>query len=73
MLPRLAEMSNRTNPFAFPELPDEAVAAVNEWLESLYTDFQNHYYAQLHRWYHDINQRRRDGAAPPAPLDDPPV
>lgn len=53
----------------FPDLPDEAVIALNDFLEELYTRFQNHYFAQMHRYYHD-------GPAPqdqmPLPLDDPP-
>lgn len=65
-------MSDNTNPFAFPELPDEAVAAINEYLESLCTDFQNHYFTQLHRWYHDLDQRRRTSVDQPSPLENPP-
>ncbi len=37
--------------FDFPELPDEAVIAINHFLEDFYTAFQNHYFAQIHRWY----------------------
>ena len=33
----------------FPELPDEAVIAINHFLEDFYTAFQNHYFAQIHR------------------------
>ena len=46
-------MSNDLDAFAFPELPDEAVVAINNFLEDFYTAFQNHYFVQLHRWYHD--------------------
>lgn len=28
--------------FVFPELPDHAVIAVNDFLEAFYTRFQNH-------------------------------
>lgn len=58
--------------FVFPELPDEAVIAVNDFLEEFYTRFQNHYFAQMHRY----DQRRpdphryKDQIA--LPLDDPP-
>ena len=47
-------------PFDFPELPDEAAIAINDFLEELYTRFQNHYFAQMHRYYHD----RRAGVGP---------
>ena len=39
--------------FAFAELPNEAVIALHEFLEDFYTAFQNHYFPQLHRCYHD--------------------
>ena len=58
--------------FAFPELPDEAVIAINDFIEAFYTRFQNHYFAQMHRY----DQRRPD--ADPCrcqmalPLGDPP-
>jgi hypothetical protein len=29
---------------AFPDLPDEAVIALNDLLEEFYTRFQNHYF-----------------------------
>ncbi|MDZ7753532.1 MAG: hypothetical protein U5S82_18275 [Gammaproteobacteria bacterium] len=51
-------MHDDADRFAFPELPDEAVVALNEFLEDFYTAFQNHYFSQLHRWYHD--QRPHD-------------
>ncbi len=54
----------------FPELPDEAVIAINNFLEQLYARFQNHYFAQMHRYYHDHPQDRDDDPAPP--LNDPP-
>ena len=54
-------MHDDTDLFAFPELPDEAVVALNQFLEDFYTAFQNHYFAQIHRWYH------------PEPPDDDPV
>jgi len=51
-------MHDNADRFAFPELPDTAVVALNEFLEDFYTAFQNHYFSQLHRWYHD--QRAHD-------------
>ena len=44
-------MHDDADPFVFPELPDEAVVALNRFLEDFYTAFQNHYFAQIHRWY----------------------
>jgi len=55
-------MSNDIDAFAFPELPDEAVVAINNFLEDFYTAFQNHYCAQLNRWYHE--QRIRANSSP---------
>lgn len=59
--------------FVFPELPDEAVIAVNDFLETFYARFQNHYFAQMHRYDH---QRRDPDLYTPSqtarPLDDSP-
>jgi len=33
--------------FAFPDLPEEAVVALDQFLEDFYHHFQNHYFAQL--------------------------
>ncbi|HZD52635.1 MAG TPA: hypothetical protein VE175_06280 [Woeseiaceae bacterium] len=57
------------NLFAFPELSDEAVVAVERFLEDFYIAFQNHYFAQMHRWYHELAQRRPDDDQMPLPLD----
>jgi hypothetical protein len=56
----------------FPDLPDEAVIALNNFLEQLYAAFQNHYFAQMHRYYHDDPASDRDNGQRPLPLDDPP-
>lgn len=61
-------MHDDTDPFVFPELPDEAVAALNRFLEDFYTAFQNHYFAQIHRWYH---RQPPDNDQLPLPLDPP--
>jgi hypothetical protein len=55
----------------FPSLPDEAVVALNQFLETFYTHFQNHYFAQMHRHYHERPPPRDHDQMPP-PLDDPP-
>ena len=50
-------MADDTDPFVFPDLPDEAVVAIDQFLEAFYHHFQNHYFAQMHRWYHALDQR----------------
>jgi len=59
-------MSNDLDAFAFPELPDEAVVAINDFLEDFYTAFQNHYCGQLRRGY---LAQRPDHDQPPANYD----
>ena len=54
-------MSVDTDPFIFPDMPDEAVAAIDQFLEAFYHRFQNHYFAQMHRWYHALDERESDG------------
>lgn len=60
-------MHDDTERFVFPELPDEAVVTLNEFIETFYNDFQNHYFAQLHRWYQAADQRHSSQL--PLPLD----
>jgi len=70
--PVLVDMSDESDRLAFPELPDEAVVALDQFLEAFYSHFQNHYFAQMHRWYHELHQRQRYNDQMPLPLDDPP-
>jgi hypothetical protein len=68
-------MNDDTDLFVFPDMPDEAVVAIDQFLEAFYTHFQNHYFAQLHRWYHALDEREaydNPGPATPRPLNDPP-
>jgi hypothetical protein len=66
-------VTDDTDPFLFPELPDAAVVALNEFLEACYNHFQNHYFDQLHRWYHPVGQREHNNDPMPSrPLPDPP-
>ena len=65
-------MNRSIEPFDFPELPDEAVIAINDFLEEFYRCFQNHYFAQMHRFDHDRPIPDRDHDQMPLPLDDPP-
>jgi len=60
------------DPFQFPELSDDAVIGVNDFLEQLYTHFQNHYFAQMHRHYADLPAPDRYNDQLPLPLHDPP-
>jgi len=62
-------MHDDTDLFVFPELPNEAVVALDRFLEDFYTAFQNHYFAQMHRRYHELAQRRPDDSQMPLPLD----
>jgi hypothetical protein len=50
-------MTEDTDPFVFPDMPDEAVVAIDKFLEAFYLRFQNHYFAQMHRWYHALDER----------------
>ena len=50
-------MDQDTDPFVFPDMPDEAVVAIDQFLEAFYNHFQNHYFAQMHRWHHAVHQR----------------
>jgi hypothetical protein len=42
-------MCDQTDPFVFPELPDEAAAALDQFLEDFYNSFQHRYGIQLYR------------------------
>jgi len=55
-------MNNDLDAFVFPELPDETIVALNDFLEDFYTAFQNHYCVQIHRWYQG---QRPDDDQPP--------
>lgn len=57
---------------AFPELSDETVIAVNDFIEALYTRFQNHYFAQMHRYYHHRPAPDPCNDQIALPLDHPP-
>ena len=59
-------MRNGVDRFVFPELSDEAVVALEHFLEDFYTAFQNHYFAQMHCWYHG---QQHDDDQLPLPLE----
>ena len=60
------------DPFPFPPISDEAMIAVNHFIEAFYTDFQHHYFAQMHRYYADLPDPARYNDPGPLLLDDPP-
>lgn len=62
-------MGNDVDRFNFPELSDEALIALEHFLEEFYTAFQNHYFAQMHRCYHELAQRQCNDEPIPLPLD----
>jgi hypothetical protein len=70
--PQEFTMNDYPDPFAFPEISDEAVIAVNDFLEQFYTHFQNHYSGQMHRYYAGVRDQVRCNDQMPLPLDDPP-
>lgn len=66
-------MDEDTDRFVFPDMSDEAVVAIDQFLEAFYQRFQNHYFAQMHRWYHALEQREHySDPMPSRPLPDPP-
>ncbi len=72
----LADMCDQpTDPFIFPELPDEAAAALDHFIEDLYNSFQQRYGIQLYRHYRAIEERaarhRPMPSAPPSAQDPP--
>jgi predicted component of type VI protein secretion system len=71
----LAEMCDQPDPFIFPELPDEAAAALDHFLEDFYNSFQHRYGIQLYRYYRAIEERAARHRPMPStqlPLQDPP-
>ena len=65
-------MSHHPDRFPFPAISDEAVIAVQHFLEEFYTHFQNHYFAQIYRYYADLPDPAHYHDPSPLPLDDPP-
>jgi hypothetical protein len=65
-------MRDPTEPLDFPELSDEAVVAIENFLEDFYIRFQNHYFAQMYRYYHDRPESNPDYPQMTLPLSDPP-
>lgn len=57
--------------YPFPELSDDAVLAVNDFIVRFYTRFQKHDFAQMYRSHHD--KPDTDRYQLPLPLDDPPA
>lgn len=63
-------MTKSIEPFDFPQLPDEAVIAINDFLEEFYRCFQNHYFGQMHRYEQAV--RASNPSRDPGPESDPP-
>jgi hypothetical protein len=68
-------MADQPDPFVFPELPDEAAAALDHFLEDLYNSFQQRYGIQLYRYYRALDERaahKRPMPSERTPPHDPP-
>jgi hypothetical protein len=68
-------MAGQPERFFFPELPDEAAAALDHFLEDFYNSFQQRYGIQLYRYYRAIDERaarhRPTPSSSPSPQDPP--
>lgn len=64
-------MCNDVDRFYFPELSNEAVVALEHFLEEFFIAFQNHYFGQMHRYHQELAQRQYDDQQIPLPLDPP--
>jgi hypothetical protein len=53
-------MCDPNEPFDFPDLPDEAVIAIETFLEDFYNRFQTRYFDQIHQHYQDRPQADAD-------------
>ena len=60
------------DPFDFPDLPDESVVAIDNFLTEFLTRFQDQHFAQTHRYYQDIPEDNCDYPQMTLPLSDPP-
>lgn len=65
-------MSDELTPLVFPDLPDEAVIALHDFLETFTVCFQNHYFTQLRRAYDSPPPPACDHDQQSLPFDDPP-
>jgi hypothetical protein len=64
-------MAGSLDPFIFPELPDEAAAALDQFLEDFYHQFQQRYGMQLYRWYRGLDEREAHSHRLAYPLSSP--
>ena len=60
------------DPFDLPDLPDEAVVAIDSFLIEFLTRFEDHYLDQMIRYHHDRPEERCDHSQMQLPLSDPP-
>ena len=55
-----------------PPLPDEAIIAILEFLQSFTARFESRYYAEIHRYYQERSPASRKPDDPPPIADQPP-
>jgi len=74
-LPDRADITDNPDPLVFPESRDEAVAALDQFLEEFRDQFQRHYGMQPYRWYRGIDEREahRHWFSSAPPHQDPPL
>jgi hypothetical protein len=71
----MVDQPDQPDPFVFPELPDEAAAALDHFLEDIYNSFQQRYGIQLYRYYRALDERmahHQPMPTPPLPPRNPP-
>jgi hypothetical protein len=60
------------DPFDFPDLPDEAVVAIDSFLIEFLTHFEDHYLQQMIRYHHHRPEKSSSYSQLLLPLSDPP-
>ena len=65
-------MCEEYDPFAFPDLPDEAVVAIDSFLIEFLTRFEDHYLDQMIRYHHGRPEKSSHYSQLSLPLSDPP-
>ena len=60
------------DPFDFPDLPDEAVVAIDSFLIEFLTRFEDHYLQQMIRYHHHSPEKSPSYSQLLLPPSDPP-
>ena len=60
------------DPFDFPDLPDEAVVAIDSFLIEFLTRFEDHYLDQMIRYHHHRTEKSYNYSQLLLPLSHPP-